>query len=62
MATLRVLSKYKAYVNPSSMILIFDTRSLLGPYFNEIYLMPDNPELERVNRALKERYSNAPRR
>ncbi len=36
-------------------------RSILGPYFNEIYLMPETPELAGVNKTLKE-HSNAPRR
>lgn len=35
-------------------LLLFWSSSLLGPYFNEIYLMPDKPELEKVNKALKD--------
>ena len=54
-------SKYVTLISTHHKSYIFVDRSILGPYFNEVYLMPEVPELADVNRALKE-HSHAPKR
>lgn len=49
--------KHSVFMNVCVLLL----RSVLSPFFNEIYLMPENPELSDVNKALKE-HSNVAKR